>query len=86
MKITSLQSLWQKTLNFTVDQSTLIKYHFIREQVTKGSLELKYCKAANMVVDIMTKGLTGECFEKLRMMTGLQPMMNILKVRRKPCS
>lgn len=52
-----------------------IKYHFIREQVTKGSLELKYCRSANMVADIMTKGLTGECFEKLRMMTGLQPMI-----------
>ena len=53
-----------------------IKYHFIREQVTKRSLELKYCKSAyNMVADIMTKGLTGEHFEKLRKMTGLQPMI-----------
>ena len=55
-----------------------IKYHFIREQVTKRSLELKYCKSASMVADIMTKGLTGERFEKLRKMTGLHPM----KVRR----
>ena len=56
-----------------------IKYHFIREQITKRSLELKYCKSTNMVADIMTKGLTGKRFEKLRLMTGLQPM---LKVRR----
>ena len=74
MKTTNLQSLWQKILNFMVDQSTLI-YHFIREQVTKRSLELKYFKSTNMVADIMTKGLTGERFEKLRMMTGLQPMI-----------
>ena len=52
-----------------------IKYHFIREQVTKRSLELKYCKSANMVADIITKGLTGEHFEKLRKMTGLHPMI-----------
>ena len=53
-----------------------IKYHFIREQVTKRSLELKnYCKSANMVADIMTKGLTGARFEKLRKMTGLHPMI-----------
>ena len=43
-----------------------IKYHFIRDHVTKRSLELKYCKSANMAADIMIKGLTGECFEKLR--------------------
>ena len=36
---------------------------------------MKYCKSANMVADIMTKGLTGERFEKLRKMTGLQPMI-----------
>ena len=52
-----------------------IKYYFIREQVTNRSLELKYCKSANMVADIMTKGLTGEYFEKLRKMTGLHPMI-----------
>ena len=52
-----------------------IKYHFIRERVTNRSLELKYCKSANMVADIMTKGLTGERFEKLRKMTGLHPMI-----------
>ena len=34
-----------------------------------------------MVADIMTKSLTGEHSEKLRMMTGLQPMMNIPKMR-----
>ena len=34
-----------------------IKNHFIREPITKGSLELKYCKSANMIAAIMTKGL-----------------------------
>ena len=39
-----------------------IKYRCIREQLSNGSLELKYCKTNNMITDIMTKGLTGECF------------------------
>ena len=34
-----------------------------------------------MVADIMTKSLTGEYSEKLRMMTGIQPVMNIPKMR-----
>ena len=42
-----------------------IKYHFIREQIIKRNLGLKYCKSANMVADIRTKDLTGERFEKL---------------------
>ena len=48
-----------------------IKYHFVRVQVSNGTIELKYCKTNNMIADIMTKGLTGECFEKLRTLIGL---------------
>lgn len=50
-----------------------IKYHFIRDQVSNGSIELKYCKTNDMVADIMTKGLSGEQFEKLRLMSGVTP-------------
>ena len=35
-----------------------IKYHFIREQVSSGKLELKYCKTNDMIADMLTKGLT----------------------------
>ena len=34
-----------------------IKYHFIRDQVSKGIVELKYCPTKEMVADMMTKGL-----------------------------
>ena len=40
-----------------------IKYHFIREQVTNGKLELRYCRTNDMITDIMTKGLSDEQFE-----------------------
>ena len=52
-----------------------IKYHFIREQVTSGKVELKYCRTSDMVADIMTKKLNGEQFEKLRLMAGVAPMI-----------
>ena len=51
-----------------------IKYHFIREQVRNGKVELKYCRTNDMVADIMTKGLSGKQFEKLRFMAGVAPM------------
>ena len=34
-----------------------IKYHFIREKVTDGTVELKYCRSDMMIADILTKGL-----------------------------
>ena len=47
---------------------------FAREQVSNGTIEFKHCKTNNMIADIMTKGLTGECFEKLRTLIGLGTM------------
>ena len=41
-----------------------IKYHFIRDQVSKGIVELKYCPTKEMVADMMTKGLPKEQFTK----------------------
>ena len=34
-----------------------IKYHFIRDQVKIGAIELKYCQTEDMLVDMFTKGL-----------------------------
>ena len=49
-----------------------IKYHFIREQVNKKTIELKYCQMSNMVADMLTKGLGKERFKKLRELSGLR--------------
>ena len=48
-----------------------IKYHFVREQVSKGNIELKYCPTENMVADMLMKGLEKQRFEKLRKMAGI---------------
>ena len=62
-----------------------IKYHFIREQVTNGKLELRYFRTNDMVADMMTKGLSGEQFEKLRLMAGMAPMNEHPELREKEC-
>ena len=64
---------------------TTIKYHFIREQVTNGELELRYCRTNDMIADMMTKGLSSEQFEKLRLMAGMAPMNEHPKSSEKEC-
>ena len=51
-----------------------IKYHFIREQVEKGIVELQYCPTEEMVADMLTKGLSRGRFIKLRLMSGVTEM------------
>ena len=48
-----------------------IKYHFIREQLSDGTIQIQYCPTREMVADIFTKGLGGEQFRKLRDMAGV---------------
>ena len=48
-----------------------IKYHYVREKVQDGIVEINYCKTEEMIADIMTKGLGKEKFLKLREMAGI---------------
>ena len=49
-----------------------IKYHFIRDEAKKGTINLQYCRTDKMIADILTKGLHAEQFTKLREMAGLK--------------
>ena len=51
-----------------------IKFHFIREQVKNGNIELKHCETKEMVADMLTKGLYRDQFTKLRKMAGMEEM------------
>jgi len=51
-----------------------IKYHFIREQIKNGTVELKYCPTENIIADMLIKGLHKERFVKLRQMAGIKAM------------
>jgi len=42
------------------------KFHFLREQVEKGKLEVKHCNTKEQVADIFTKPLRLDKFEELR--------------------
>ena len=43
-----------------------IKYHFIRELVSNGVVQLKYCPTEEMTADMLTKGLSHDQFVKLQ--------------------
>lgn len=53
-----------------------IRHHFVREQVSDGTIELKYCPTREMVADILTKGLAQEQFCLLRGMAGMELLNN----------
>ena len=40
-------------------------------EVNSKTLELRYCRTNDMIADMLTKGLSGEQFEKLRFMAGV---------------
>ena len=48
-----------------------VKYHYIREKIERGSIALSYCPTADMVTDVMTKGLSKFSFEEFRASMGV---------------
>jgi len=48
-----------------------IRFHFVREAVQIGLIELQYCSTENMIADILTKPLPAERFVKLRYAIGM---------------
>jgi hypothetical protein len=51
-----------------------IKFHFLRDLVKEGVVELVHCGTSEQMADIMTKPLKLESFLKLRNMLGVQSM------------
>ena len=43
-----------------------VKWHFVRECQENGLVEIKYCKSADMIADILTKPIPRKQFERLR--------------------
>ncbi|WJX32793.1 hypothetical protein P8452_21078 [Trifolium repens] len=47
------------------------RFHFLRDQVTKGKLKLEYCSTDNQQADILTKAVKRDKFLKLRREMGV---------------
>ena len=47
-----------------------IKFHFIRDQIERDVISVKYCPTEDMLADIFTKGLSFEKFAKFRALLG----------------
>ena len=54
-----------------------IKFHFVRDKITDGKIELSYVSTEDMTADIFTKGLAILKFEKFR------SMLNVVSFREK---
>jgi hypothetical protein len=48
-----------------------ISYYFCRERVQRGEIRVEYCPTNDMIADIMTKGVPGPSFQKLRAALGV---------------
>ena len=51
-----------------------VKYHYVRDAVESGMIELRYCRSSDMVADALTKALARDQFEGLRAQMGLIPI------------
>jgi hypothetical protein len=48
-----------------------IRFHFLRELVNDGIIELLHCRTEEQTADIMTKPLKLESFQKFRSQMGM---------------
>jgi hypothetical protein len=50
----------------------LVRYHYTRQKVNKGKIEIKYISTEDQLADILTKPLPGPKFTKLRYRIGVR--------------
>ncbi|KAJ0389139.1 hypothetical protein ATCC90586_010323 [Pythium insidiosum] len=48
-----------------------IRYHFVRENVETGNIELQYCPTQDMLADLLTKPIAAGQFQLLRAKLGI---------------
>lgn len=49
-----------------------VRFHYLRELVNKGKVQLVFCSSENQIADIMTKPVKLEVFEKMRTLLGVR--------------
>ena len=63
---TSAINISKKPVMHSKTKHIPIKFHFLREQVTKENIKLQYVETKEQIADIFTKPLRRETFEYLR--------------------
>jgi hypothetical protein len=53
------------------------RYHFLRDQVNRGKLELEYCKSESQLADILTKPLKKPRIDELKKLMGIECLENL---------
>jgi hypothetical protein len=53
------------------------KFHFLRDQVTKGKIKMSYCNTNDQMADVLTKPLKIDRFKDLRRMLNVQSLENL---------
>ena len=53
------------------------RYHFIRDALQDGVVDLRYCRSEEQVADIFTKALSKDRFNYLRGLLGVKPVNNL---------
>jgi hypothetical protein len=53
------------------------KFHFLRDQISKGKVKLVYCSTDVQIADALTKPLKIERFKDLRKMLNVQSLKNL---------
>ena len=60
-----------------------IRYHYVREALQEGTIDLCYCPTEEMVADLLTKPLSKGKFEKLRLAMGMNTVTAAAQVANK---
>jgi hypothetical protein len=50
------------------------KFHFLRDQVSKGRIKLVYCKTEDQIADVLTKPLKIERFKVMRKLLNMHSL------------
>lgn len=53
------------------------RFHFLCDQVSKGKVDVEFCRSEDQVVDVMTKTLRHERFKEFRKLLGMQTLEDL---------
>jgi len=74
---TSAINLTKNPIQHSKTKHIEIRHHFIRDHIQKGDIKIMFVKTENQLVDLFTKPLACDRFNKLRTELGILDMKNV---------